>query len=496
MIRIEEPYNFWARNHKRHPHDIIEEENLICRIIAETNNVHQTNIISTNTNTSPTAGSDISTNYNLGIFPTTNTIIAPNEVTFYPHTLIPFIKKYRWDFGDGNTSELGSPTHTYSTTGSFTVSLEITNSISRSEKIVISNLIVSSAPTVISNFTESVISGQIPLTISFSSNTVYHNGNGNLNYRWDFGDGNTSLLANPTHSFGMTGSYSIKLQVTESNFGISNEVTKSNRITVTLRDLFSDLSSSVISRIYNLTPNTNSLNLFSSADDNNKIYIRNNNLWAADINWSCIPVYGSSGTQFNGILVAPDIIIQANHASTNGNIYFVDFNNNVYSSSISSSQNISSTDIQVVKLNVPVSQNIIPAKVLPLVSYSGSLVNITQSVIDSRYAPAIFTNQDRELKIGMIGQLNLSTNIYKSLNGILESWYSPVISGDSGAPVFVIIENQPVVLCTWYQSDFSQFSFGPSISNYINQINTAISNLGSTSSLAIVNLSDYYQYNQ
>jgi PKD repeat protein len=34
---------------------------------------------------------------------------------------------YRWDFGDGNTSELPAPTHIYSAGGSYTVSLELSN---------------------------------------------------------------------------------------------------------------------------------------------------------------------------------------------------------------------------------------------------------------------------------------------------------------------------------------------------------------------------------
>ncbi|MBT7994768.1 MAG: PKD domain-containing protein [Bacteroidetes bacterium] len=37
-------------------------------------------------------------------------------------------RKYRWDFGDGNSSEMENPTHTYSSNGSYTVKLVISNS--------------------------------------------------------------------------------------------------------------------------------------------------------------------------------------------------------------------------------------------------------------------------------------------------------------------------------------------------------------------------------
>ena len=36
---------------------------------------------------------------------------------------------YTWDFGDGGSSSLHSPVHTYTTTGTFTVSLAVQNSI-------------------------------------------------------------------------------------------------------------------------------------------------------------------------------------------------------------------------------------------------------------------------------------------------------------------------------------------------------------------------------
>lgn len=51
-------------------------------------------------------------------------------------------------------------------------------------------------------------------------------------WEWDFGDGNTSILKNPSHTFSADGSYTIKLKVTNS-FGVDS-VTKSNLVTVNL----------------------------------------------------------------------------------------------------------------------------------------------------------------------------------------------------------------------------------------------------------------------
>src|SRR5207237_4239911 len=41
------------------------------------------------------------------------------------------INAYSWDFGDGSTSTTKSPTHTYTTGGSYTVTEKVTDSVSK-----------------------------------------------------------------------------------------------------------------------------------------------------------------------------------------------------------------------------------------------------------------------------------------------------------------------------------------------------------------------------
>lgn len=54
------------------------------------------------------------------------TVVQWDEVTFTNTTT--YGETYAWDFGDGNTSTEESPKHTYTTSGSFTVTLTTTNS--------------------------------------------------------------------------------------------------------------------------------------------------------------------------------------------------------------------------------------------------------------------------------------------------------------------------------------------------------------------------------
>ncbi|MCI5056439.1 MAG: PKD domain-containing protein, partial [Flavobacteriales bacterium] len=55
------------------------------------------------------------------------TLIYTNSITFTNQTTGGGTQSYSWDFGDGNTSTLQSPTHSYASTGNYLVQLTVTN---------------------------------------------------------------------------------------------------------------------------------------------------------------------------------------------------------------------------------------------------------------------------------------------------------------------------------------------------------------------------------
>ncbi|MBO0952146.1 RICIN domain-containing protein [Fibrella forsythiae] len=79
--------------------------------------------------------------------------------------------------------------------------------------------------------TASVTSGPSPLTVSFRGDASSDPDANSLTYRWDFGDGTTATVANPTHVFSsaVTKGFSVKLTVTD-NLGLSD--TKTLQISV------------------------------------------------------------------------------------------------------------------------------------------------------------------------------------------------------------------------------------------------------------------------
>jgi gliding motility-associated-like protein len=116
---------------------------------------------------------------------------------------------YQWDFGDGNTSAAFNPSHLYTAYGDFNVRLITTNINGCSDTLIRTAYVRIQAPEVtINNVPDS---GCAPLTHMFTA--TVNSIDPVVQYEWDFGDGGTSTLPNPTHVFA-TGIYSIRLIIT------------------------------------------------------------------------------------------------------------------------------------------------------------------------------------------------------------------------------------------------------------------------------------------
>ncbi|MEM6966674.1 MAG: PKD domain-containing protein [Bacteroidota bacterium] len=114
---------------------------------------------------------------------------------------------WAWDFGDGNTSTMQNPSHTFAATGNYNVCLTASNSAgsNTSCQMVFASVVI--AP--VANFSVTTVTGS---SFDFTDEST----NNPTSWMWDFGDGNTSTMQNPSHTFAATGDYNVCLTVTNS----------------------------------------------------------------------------------------------------------------------------------------------------------------------------------------------------------------------------------------------------------------------------------------
>ncbi len=130
----------------------------------------------------------------------------PLNVNFTPPSALA---KYYWDFKDGGTANSQNPQHIFTRAGTYQVDLfegqggRLVGSVS---------IKVFAEPEI--KFTASNLSGCSPLTTQFSSQITTDPEIIITSVLWAFGDGNSSIQRNPTHTYSNAGSYHVSLSIT------------------------------------------------------------------------------------------------------------------------------------------------------------------------------------------------------------------------------------------------------------------------------------------
>jgi len=112
---------------------------------------------------------------------------------------------WAWLFGDGGTSTLQNPSHTYTTAGQYTVQLTATRGISSGVEIKADYITVDP----FTDFVGRPLSGYAPLVVQFSDRSI----GSPTSWLWDFGDGYTSTDRYPVHSYKAEGFYTVTLTI-------------------------------------------------------------------------------------------------------------------------------------------------------------------------------------------------------------------------------------------------------------------------------------------
>ena len=138
------------------------------------------------------------------------------------------IAEYYWDFGDGTVGVFGAvpPPHTFVVPGAQnTVTLTVSDERSAAGVDVLIITVNPPANTLpVASPTATPDSGDAPLTVQFTANATDAD-NDPLTCLWDFGDGNTSSEANPSHLYTLAGTYLVSLTVSDSKDPVGYSLT-------------------------------------------------------------------------------------------------------------------------------------------------------------------------------------------------------------------------------------------------------------------------------
>jgi large repetitive protein len=186
---------------------------------------------------------------------------AAFSVNFYDlSTTVPndSIFSWQWDFGDGGTSTLDNPIHTYGTPGLYNVTLSVITYAGCTNNNASSPYSITVYPQPIAAFSTNTTTVDLPYDEVVCTNQSA----GALSYIWNFGDGVTSTQTNPpSHLYPTIGTWTISL-VAFNQFGCTD--TAFNNIIATSDIVFPNA----------FTPNTSGSNggTFSYEDLDNDVF--------------------------------------------------------------------------------------------------------------------------------------------------------------------------------------------------------------------------------
>jgi PKD repeat protein len=156
---------------------------------------------------------------------------SSNGTTYFPGS---GPASFAWTFGDGGTSAAPNPTHVYSSVGTYSVGLAVTDNKGRTGVGSASVSVVAVTPPTppappVAAFTFSAASFVHPATVNFDAGTsTSPSGAAITNYRWNFGDGtpivNTASVTT-NHVYNAAGAYTVSLIVTTGSNGLTGSTT-------------------------------------------------------------------------------------------------------------------------------------------------------------------------------------------------------------------------------------------------------------------------------
>ena len=324
--------------------------------------------------------------------------------------------------------------------------------------------------------------------------------NGALSYSVDWGDGvprvfiTNDTAASPfvqqpstfTHSYATAGRYNVKFTVTDDK-GLTAQssitVQVSTTAVISNLDLSSHITEQIDSRLNAADPTTGLSQYLSRSASESP---RNPNVWTgklAPLDFTGVSgwkEYAGNYVPYGATLITPRHFVAANHVLlANGTrVTFFDRNGKPVTRTVLNSRRISNTDISIGVLD----GNVDSIAHYPVVD-TATLKRLIDSDGDGRLdgVPIIIFNQLGETLVRKMTVLDSSSSPIlpgavvhsRYLDGFRAGFSKELIVGDSGHPIFTVINNTPVILAENFGSNL-----GHAPGSHIDEINSAIIALG------------------
>lgn len=129
---------------------------------------------------------------------------------------------YLWEFPDGTTATTATATRTFASLGTRTVSLTVTDIRGVSDTTSVDVVVANAAPT--ASATASPTTAHVGQQVSFAATGSTDPDGDSLSYLWEFPDGTTATTATTTRTWTATGTYGVKLRVSDAWGGAASTV--------------------------------------------------------------------------------------------------------------------------------------------------------------------------------------------------------------------------------------------------------------------------------
>jgi len=149
---------------------------------------------------SPQAAFTVSSVCDTSLFSLTDASIQPGGA----------IASWSWSFGDGGTSLLQNPVHNYASAGSYLITLVVIGNNGCYDSV---SQMITTRPIPVASMSYTTNCSNTP--VEFTNTSTVSSGS-LMGFHWMFGDGGVSAFENPTHLYGMGGTFTVTLIVSTS----------------------------------------------------------------------------------------------------------------------------------------------------------------------------------------------------------------------------------------------------------------------------------------